>query len=384
VQYAATDIRPVDSSGKTLPPSFELPGTNVLAIKAWTTAAATSRGFEAVFTSRGSNRSYVTVPGIAGGWVCSNTYTAGWNTPYCPSCDPNFSGSTWRPAKSYTNAADPGIPPACTTNYTNYAGGDAQWIWGPSCTATAATQAVYCRLGYSASGIAAQAGWNPNYGWVYTATAGSQVAISSTDMRCENSPGTACTIATQDAACGVGEKCLHALSGAAWNKNLGWLRFDGSNSPFAPPNPVGAPVLVGRNGMLRGTAWGQNFGEVRFDSKDVCGYYCENDPTLVSAACVGGSSAGIPCNSPSNFAACDAGGGTCDCSAAPLAICGAANFCLLSKCQVGLGGRQYKDTQMTVTPPYVLTGYAWSANAGWIDWAANTNQSIVIPGLLTY
>ncbi|MEK7584058.1 MAG: hypothetical protein AAB490_02350, partial [Patescibacteria group bacterium] len=378
-QYAATDIRPVDSSGKTLPPSFEFPGTNVLAIKAWTTAAAANRGFEAVFTSRGANKSFVTTPGIAGGWVCSNDYTAGWNTPYCPSCDPNFPGSTWRAPTSYTNAG--GVPSACTQNYTNYAGGDAKWIWSSSCDATAGTRVVYCRLGYSASGIAAQAGWNPNFGWVYTVTAGSQVGIAPNVMRCENNAATSCTIATQDTDCGVGNECWHTLAGAAWNKNLGWLRFDGSNSPFSA-NPIGTPVLIDRAGKLRGTAWGENFGEVRFDSKNVCGYYCQNDPTLVAAAC--STNPGISCISPADFIACKAAGGTCDCSSTPAGVCGAANDCVQSQCQVGLGGRTYKDTQVTISPPYVLTGYSWSEDAGWIDWAANTNQSIVIPGQLTY
>lgn len=213
----------------TTPNEWEVPGKNVIAVKVWD-AGATDHSFQAVYSSRNELKQYVTTSGQQSDWICTNDYQADWYKIDCPTCVPS-GGTSWRAASSYTGSPLPEHA-ACNDSYPNNAGTGAQWIWGPTCSATT----VYCRLQFNVLNLPTEAAWNTNYGWVRMRTVGSTVEI--------NPNGT--------------------LSGAAWNTNLGWLYFDGTpTDALGNANPLAAnPVRLDVNNNLVGSAWGNNYGQV--------------------------------------------------------------------------------------------------------------------------
>ncbi len=141
-----SDLRPVDAAGNSLASSWERSGKNAIAIKVWAPNGLAPRSFEAVYTSPTINTIFYTKSNAAG-WACSYTYTPGWNQIDCPDnnsngfsdCDPNDPAGTWKAPFSYTS--NPSYP-LCNTNYPDFIGGSAQWIWSNSCT----QNVIYCRL----------------------------------------------------------------------------------------------------------------------------------------------------------------------------------------------------------------------------------------------
>ncbi|MBI4090591.1 MAG: IPT/TIG domain-containing protein [Candidatus Komeilibacteria bacterium] len=352
----ASDVRPIDSAGQPAAFTFERNGPNTVAVKVWAQPATANRSFLAVYSSPTARRVFPTVSGQSSSWACSNVYTPGWEGVTCPDtigkcsggvaacnpftstncpgtetcgpdgfsdCDPTVAVNSWRRPFSYYNPSNPTQNPLCNINYPNYFGtaGTAQWIWGDTCD-PAGPDVVYCRLGYTSAGAPPQAAWNPNYGWINFSTAGSRVTLP------------------------IGGAWPKPMQGAAWNKNLGWLIFDGKNAADGTVNPT-AGVTIDANGNFIGEAWGVNYGLVHFNPKSVCG--------------------GKVC-SDTGFACVDATG------------CNVGATCDTVNCTQGFGTQSYANSKRDPITQ-VLTGYAWSEKAGWINLGAYKQTALYIPEL---
>ena len=262
---SASDVRPINSSNEGVADKFEYNGTNVVAVKVWSNTGPNGGSFEAVYTSPSARTMFPTTQGQTSFWSCSNDFTPGWTQIVCPdkygrcalspngpctfanaatncpgagnSCGPDGKSDcdTTVTANSWRKPVSGGTCPSYTSNV----GGGSQWIWGIDC----AEPVAYCRLEYQATNAVTYAAWNPNFGWIYFRTAGSQVTFV---------------------------PASNGLNGAAWNKNLGWLFFDGTTvSANGATRPAGYsfPQVDTASGLVTGYAWGENYGLVNLNPK---------------------------------------------------------------------------------------------------------------------
>ncbi len=326
-----SDIRPINSFGDPVAKDFEINGKNVLAVKVWPASPGSNRSFQAVFTSPAARQLYPTLAGQLSSWACSNTSTPGWFQINCPDNTGRCTDAAKTPC-----ASDAQCPAGSTCGPDGKSDCDPNvainsWRRPFSYKDSPKSEDNLCDPAPSYTdfvGGGAQWIWgpqcDPDPDVVYCRL---EYLAAGLPHEAAWNPNYGWIYFSTAGSKVAMDKTSNNLKGAAWNKYLGWLFFDGTPTAVGGvANPfANQPVDVATStGALVGSAWGKNYGRVDLNPKASC------DPLT-----------------PGN------------------------------DCTTGFGGRPYKG--LTRDPStWKLSGYAWSEQAGWIDFGPFADSPILI------